>query len=156
MKVSVRSWLALALVVVAGAALVAQSGHVMQTAAELKWGPAPPFIPAGAQIAVLSGDPSKPAPYTVQLKFPANYTVMPHSHPTDENVAILSGELFMGTGDKLNKPSAKAMGPGGYSLVPANSSHFVYTKAATTILLYGTGPVEFKYVNPADDPRNKK
>jgi hypothetical protein len=24
----------------------------------------------------------------------------------------------------------------------------------TTIILYGRGPVEFKYVNPADDPRN--
>ena len=156
MKVTVRAWLAVALVGMAGAALVAQAGHVMQTAAELKWGPAPPFIPAGAQIAVLSGDPSKPAPYTVQLKFPANYTVMPHSHPTDENVAILSGSLHMGTGDKLDKAAAKAMGPGGYSLVPAHSNHFVFTTAPTTILLYGTGPVEFKYVNPGDDPRNKK
>src|SRR5678815_1097806 len=133
------------------APVIAQT-HVITTLAEAQWGQAPPMLPPGAQIAVLSGDPSKPAPYTVQLKFPSNYAVMPHSHPTDENVAILSGELFMGTGDKLNKTAAKGMGPGGYSLVPANSNHFVYTKAATTILLYGTGPVEFKYANPADDP----
>ena len=32
--------------------------HVIQTPAEAAWGPAPPLIPAGAQIAVLSGDPT--------------------------------------------------------------------------------------------------
>jgi len=32
--------------------------HVMQTVKEAQWGPAPPFIPAGAEIAVLSGDPT--------------------------------------------------------------------------------------------------
>jgi hypothetical protein len=28
-----------------------------------------------------------------------------------------------------------------------------YTTRETTVLLYGVGPVEFKYVNPSDDPR---
>jgi hypothetical protein len=45
--------------------------------------------------------------------------------------------------------------PGGYALMPANMNHFAYTTQETTIVLYGTGPVEFKYVNPSDDPRNK-
>lgn len=41
--------------------------------------------------------------------------------------------------------------------MPANMNHFAYTtNAITTIMLYGQGPVEFKYVNPADDPRNAK
>jgi hypothetical protein len=43
--------------------------------------------------------------------------------------------------------------PGGFALVPAKKNHYAYTKEATTILVYGTGPVEFIYVNPADDPR---
>jgi hypothetical protein len=39
----------------------------------------------------------------------------------------------------------------------ANMNHLAYTAAAeTTIVLYGQGPVEFKYVNPADDPRSAK
>ena len=37
--------------------------------------------------------------------------------------------------------------------MPANANHFAYTRAETTIVLFGQGPVEFKYVNPADDPR---
>ena len=32
--------------------------------------------------------------------------------------------------------------------MPANMNHFAYTTQETTIVLYGTGPVEFKYVNP--------
>ena len=133
-------------------------GHVIQTPAEAQWGPAPPMLPPGAQIAVLSGDPGKAAPYAVRLKFPANYAIPAHSHPTDENVVVLTGGLTLGMGDKLVKGAGagKTLGPGGYALMPANMNHFAYTTAPTTIVLYGQGPVEFKYVNPSDDPRNKK
>jgi len=137
-------------------ALRAQSSAVVTTPAEAQWGPAPPLLPAGAQIAVLSGDPSKPAPYAVRLKFPAHYDVPAHSHPTDENVVVTSGALTLGMGDKLSRAAGagKTIGVGGYALASANMNHFAYTNAETTIVLYGVGPVEFKYVNPSDDPRN--
>ena len=39
--------------------------------------------------------------------------------------------------------------------MPAGMNHYAYTgTAGADIVLYGQGPVEFKYVNPADDPRN--
>jgi len=71
---------------------------------------------------------------------------------------IVSGALTFGMGDKLAKTAAdKTLGVGGFALMPAKMNHFAYTTAAeTTIVLYGQGPVEFKYVNPADDPRNAK
>ena len=56
-------------VITAGAILLSggfasqASGQKMHVIADLKeavWGPAPPMLPPGAQIAVLSGDPSKP------------------------------------------------------------------------------------------------
>jgi len=137
----------------------AQSMGVVQTAKDAKWGPAPPMLPAGAQIAIVSGDPSKAAPYTVRLKFPAHYAIPAHSHPTDENVAVLAGALTLGMGDKLDKQATgnKTLGAGSYALAPSGMNHYAYTGAQeTTILLYGVGPVEFKYVNPSDDPRNKR
>jgi quercetin dioxygenase-like cupin family protein len=141
-----------------GASLVVAQGHshVIQTAADAAWGPAPPVLPTGAQIAVLSGDPTKPVAYAVRLKFPANYAIPAHSHPTDENVVVTSGAVTFGMGDKLDRtaPANKTLGVGGYALMPANMNHFAYTATETTIVLYGQGPVEFKYVNPADDPRN--
>jgi hypothetical protein len=60
--------------------------------------------------------------------------------PTDEHVVVVSGALTFGMGDKLVKGAA------------ANTNHFAYAAQETTIVLYGQGPVEFKYVNP-DDPR---
>ena len=133
--------------------------HVIQLPAEAQWGPAPPMLPAGAQIAVLAGDPTKAVPYTIRLKFPANYAIPAHSHPTDEHVVVASGVLTFGMGDKLTKGSAtnKTLGTGGFALMPANMNHFAYSGAqGATIVLYGQGPVEFKYVNATDDPRSAK
>ena len=37
-----------------------------------------------------------------------------------------------------------------------NMNHFDYTAHERTIVLYGQGPVELKYVNPSDDPRTRR
>jgi quercetin dioxygenase-like cupin family protein len=140
------------------AGLGAQSAHVIASPAEAKWGPAPPMLPPGAEITVLSGNPMGSGAYAVRLKFPAGYAIPAHSHPTDENVVVTSGALTFGMGDALAKKAAgnKTLGVGGYALMPANMNHYAFTAAqATTIVLYGQGPVEFKYVKASDDPRHK-
>jgi quercetin dioxygenase-like cupin family protein len=149
-----RLVLVLALVLVSATTGIAFAQHqVIQPLADAAWGTAPPMLPPGAQIDVLAGDPGNAAPYTVRLKFPANYAIPAHSHPTDEHVAVVSGTLFMGMGTKLDRMAGTALPVGGFALMPAGANHFAYTKQETTILLYGQGPVEFKYVNPLDDPR---
>ena len=144
---------AIAAVLVLGASATAQSPHVMATLNDAKWGPAPPMLPPGAQLAVLSGDPTKVGPYAVRLKFPANYAIPAHSHPGDENVTVISGELHIGMGAKLDRKAAMALSPGSYALMPAGMNHFAFTRSETTIILFGIGPVGFKYVNPDEDPR---
>lgn len=144
----------LAAILLTGAVAVAQSAHVMVTLGDAQWGPAPPMLPPGAQIAVLAGDPTKPVPYTIRLKFPANYTIPAHLHPTNENVTVVSGEVFLGMGNTVDRHSAKGLGVGAFAMLPSNMNHFAFTKQETTIVLFGQGPVEFTYVNAADDPRN--
>src|SRR5262245_33199019 len=78
-----------------------EQSHTMITPNDVKWGPAPPALPAGAQMAVLSGDPSKAEPFTIRLKAPDGYKIMPHWHPTDENVTVLEGTFAMGVGEKF-------------------------------------------------------
>jgi hypothetical protein len=34
--------------------------------------------------------------------------------------------------------------------------HFVWTKGETVVQFHGEGPWMIEYLNPADDPRNKK
>src|SRR3954452_6845799 len=103
-RVLMRSFVLALAVVAASSGMYAQShNHVIAKPSEAQWGPAPPVLPPGAQIAVLSGDPGKPVPYAVRLKFPANYAIPAHSHPTDENVVVITGTLAFGMGDKLAK-----------------------------------------------------
>ena len=127
---------------------------IFQNEHEAKWSDAPAMLPPGAKIDVVQGDPGGTALYTARLNFPANYKIPAHSHPTDEHVTVLSGTLYMGMGDKLDPEGGTALTVGGFALMPAKMNHYAYTKKATTILLHGMGPVEFIYVNSADDPRN--
>ena len=129
--------------------------HVIVNASQLKWGPAPPALPAGAQAAILDGDPSKPGPFAIRIKVPDGYTVPPHWHPTDENLVILSGTLSMGVGDKFDEASMHALTAGGYTKMPAKTRHYVRAKGETTFQVYGTGPFAITYVDPKDDPRKK-
>jgi quercetin dioxygenase-like cupin family protein len=142
-----------------GAASAGMDSHVITAMSEAKWGAAPPVLPAGAEIAVLAGNPMGATAYTIRLKFPAHYAIPAHSHPTDENVVVTSGSLTFGMGDKLAREDAgnKTLAPGGFALMPAGMNHFAFTgEKETTIVLYGMGPVEFKYVDAKDDPRMKQ
>ena len=72
---------------------------------------------------------------------------------------IVRGALTFGMGDKLMKTASgnKTLGVGGFALMPANMNDFGFTTAAETeVVLYGQGPIDFTYVNPADDPRKVK
>lgn len=130
--------------------------HPMQTLQEAKWSDAPPIVPPGAQIAPLDGNPGGDGtPYAVWLKFPAKYRIPPHSHPKAEHVTVLQGTLFLGMGEKFDQAAGKPLPVGGFTTMPSGMNHYAYTEQETVILLHGLGPIDFIYVNPADDPRNK-
>ena len=133
----------------------AASSHKMITPDQIKWGPAPPSLPPGAQLAVLDGDPGKPGSFTIRGKFPDGYVVPPHWHPTDEHVVVLSGTLMMGTGDKAEPSAMHALAAGSFSRIPKTMHHFVQAKGETIIQVSGMGPFIVNYVNPSDDPRKK-
>jgi anti-sigma factor ChrR (cupin superfamily) len=134
-----------------------ESKHVMVAASEVKWGPAPPSLPPGAQMAALDGDPSVAGkPYVIRAKFPDGYRVAPHWHPADENIVVLSGSFSVGTGDTFNEGTMMALAPGGYAKMPKEVHHYAMAKGETVIQIHGTGPFVVTYVNPKDDPRNKK
>jgi anti-sigma factor ChrR (cupin superfamily) len=131
--------------------------HVMVAAPDVKWGPGPPSLPPGAQMAVLDGDPAVAGkPFVIRAKLPDGYRVAPHFHPTDENVSVLSGTFSAGMGDTFNEGSMTALGPGGYAKMPKMMHHYAMAKGETIIQVHGMGPFGVTYVNPKDDPRTKK
>jgi len=126
----------------------------MFTPADLKWSDVP-SLPPGAKLAVIEGKMNNAAPFTVRLRFPADYKIPAHSHPAVERVTVLSGTFNMGVGDKLDTGKTMALGAGGLAIMQPKTNHFAWTKEETVVQLHGTGPWGITYVNPADDPRNK-
>jgi hypothetical protein len=101
--------LGLGLLLAGGAMALAQDMRPPINADDVKWGPVPPNLPAGAQLAVISGDPFKEGLYVIRLKMPADYKVPAHYHPRYENVTVLSGEFNVGMGDKLDTTKGMAL-----------------------------------------------
>ena len=112
-------------------------------------------LPAGAKMAVVSGDPGKAGAFVIRAKFPANYTVPPHHHPADEVVRVMgAGTLTYGMGDKVNANSG-SLTKGYHVTMAANMNHWVTTTDPVEIQVSGTGPFAIVYVDPKDDPRTK-
>lgn len=153
-----RIWVAFSALMLAGGSAVLAAGDMpgpMQPE-EIKWGAAPPSLPAGVKIAVLVGDPASSGPIILRLKMPAGYAIPAHWHPTDENVTVVSGTLGLGMGDKLDRKKSKVLRAGGFAVAPAKMNHFAWTRTGAVVEISLMGPFGITYVNPADDPSAKK
>jgi ketosteroid isomerase-like protein len=128
------------------------SPGVVTPAAAVKWMDAPPFLPKGAKLAVLVGDPGKPEAFTVRLQMPDGYKIPPHTHPTDEHVTVLSGTFRAAMGEKWDDKALGDFAPGSYANMAASMPHYAAAKGATVVQVHGVGPFVVNYVNPADDP----
>jgi quercetin dioxygenase-like cupin family protein len=137
---------------------LAVAGSTLQAkpaAANLKWGDAPPSLPAGAKMAVISGNPGAKGLFRIQLKFPADYAVPPHSHPSAEVVKVVSGEIHYAMSGKMEMAKAKTLKAGQTVTMGAKMNHWVHAAAPATVQVSGRGPFQITYVDPKDDPRKK-
>lgn len=147
--------LSTALALAAAGVAVAQDNIVQGAVDAIKWDPAPPVLPKGGEMAVLSGNPGKSSLFTVRLKLPAGYRTPPHQHPHSEPVTVISGELHFGMGTKLDEKGAQKLRPGGFVELPANVDHFAFALVDTVIQISTERPFGIKYTNPADDPSKR-
>jgi len=117
------------------------------TPAELTWTVGPPMLPPGASMAVIEGSFSKPGPFTVRLKFPANYRIPPHWHPIKVTVTVISGTFNMGFGDELDTGKGKSLPAASIFEMPAKIHHFGWTTEETIIQEHGIGPLSVHYLD---------
>ena len=143
------------LAALAGMLALAAPAQAQVNSADLEWGPALPVFPAGAQMAVLSGDPGKSGTFVIRLKMPADYKIPAHHHQT-EYVTVISGDFSLGMGDKLDETKSAHLTAGGFAEAPAQMNHFAWTKGGAVVQVMMEGPLAMTYVNPADDPRLTK
>ena len=120
---------------------------------DIDWKPFPAF-PSSARLALLIGDPSKPAPYVVRVKVPAGVKLMPHQHPEDRVYTVMSGVFYIGLGKKFDGTKVKAYPPGSVIVLPGDTAHFHWAKSGEYITqVTAIGPLGLEYLNPKDDPR---
>jgi quercetin dioxygenase-like cupin family protein len=140
------------LLAASAAALSAQRASHATPQPDLKWGPAPAVFPAGAQMAVLQGDPAGNGLFTVRLRMPDGYRISPHTHPTDENVTVISGTFRVGMGNAFETRGMKTLPTGGFATAPAHQPHYAVAQGETVVQVHAIGPFALTYVNPADNP----
>ena len=130
---------------------------ILQKPDAIKWEPMPEMLVQadGAQFALITGD-MKTGPWVIRFKFPAGYAVQPHTHDENENVTVLSGTVNMGMGEKFDKATTTPISAGGFFSMPGHHAHYVYFTEPTIVQIHSDGPSTLHYINPADDPSQKK
>jgi len=105
---------------------------------DIKWERAPGAM---AERAVLFGDPSKPGPYVMRLKWLPGGMSRPHFHPNDRFFVVISGTWWMGTGPKFDPESPVPVPAGSYVIHYANKIHYDGAKTEECVIqVWGMGP----------------
>ena len=122
---------------------------------DIDWKPFAAFPPS-VRLAVVVGEPSEAAPYTIRVKVPHGEKLMPHRHPEDRVYTVISGVFYIGLGDQFDPDKLQAYPPGSVVVLPGNTPHFHWAKSSEYITqVTAIGPLGLEYISAKDDPRNR-
>jgi quercetin dioxygenase-like cupin family protein len=121
---------------------------------DIDWKPFAAFPPS-VRLAVIVGQPSQNAPYTIRVRVPHGVKLMPHRHPEDRVYTVMSGVFYIGLGDRFEPDKLEAYPPGSVVVLPGDTFHFHWAKSSEYITqVTAIGPLGLEYLNAEDDPRN--
>jgi len=121
----------------------------------IDWKPFAAFPPL-VRLAIITGQPSEPGPYTIRVKVPGGVKLMPHRHSEDRIYTVISGVFYIAVGEEFDPDKLEAYPPGAVVVLPGNTPHFHWAKSGEYISqVTAIGPLGFEYVNSKDDPRNE-
>ena len=96
---------------------------------------------SGPDLAVIAGDPTKAGFYIIRARFAPGVMSMPHSHPGERHVTVISGTWWAGKGSTFDPNNPTPLGPGSNMLHPAGEVHFDGAKDVEAIVeIKGMGP----------------
>jgi anti-sigma factor ChrR (cupin superfamily) len=114
-------------------------------------------VAAGAELAVIEGDPTASSgDFTIRLKMPDGYKIAPHWHPKRENITVISGNFKAGMGDKFDETKMMTLPTGSFAYMDPDMHHYAMASGPVVVQVHGMSPLQFNYVNPADDPSKTK
>jgi uncharacterized RmlC-like cupin family protein len=101
---------------------------------------------AGIVTTTLMGDPSKPGPYTIEIRVPANTRIQAHTHRDGRSAVVVSGRWYFGYGQQAREADVKELGAGSFYTEPADLPHFALTRAEPAVVyITGVGPTDTVY-----------
>jgi quercetin dioxygenase-like cupin family protein len=117
--------------------------------AEVRYAPAPPNLPKGVQMAVLEGDPKRAGMFTLRLRVPAGFSLIPHTHPAAERVTVLAGAVQVGFGTALDPAKTRTYPAGSFYINPPGLAHFVLSPRGADLQITAMGPWRADFLSAA-------
>lgn len=97
----------------------------------------------GIRTTVLSGDPTRPGPYTIEIRVPPHTRIAAHTHRDGRSAVVVSGQWFFGYGAALAEDRLKLLQAGSFYTEPANDPHFALTRDQPAVVyITGDGPTD--------------
>jgi hypothetical protein len=97
----------------------------------------------GQLQAPLYGDPDKPGPYGILIKWPKGQMSHPHFHTTDRYAYVVSGTWWISTSDHYDPATTYPLPAGSFATDIANKVHWDGAKDEDLVLLVtGLGPMK--------------
>jgi quercetin dioxygenase-like cupin family protein len=91
--------------------------------------------------------------YVLFASYPPAGRSMPHVHPDERIVTVLTGTFYLGSGPVFDETKAKALKAGSVITVPANTVHWGFAKDTdVTIQEVGVGPTATTPWSPGATP----
>lgn len=96
---------------------------------------------AGADTAILAGDPSKPGIYVELVRWHAGNMSRPHTHPNARYITVLSGTWWLGWGPNYDPDSTYPAKAGTFVVHHPNELHYDGAKDEDCVIyIVGEGP----------------
>lgn len=135
-----QTYLVVALTTGIGASAYAQSAEpVAKLPNEIEF--KAPLRPGAPPNAVLYGDSTKTGVYVIRGKFPAGFKIMPHFHPDERTIVVLSGTFYFGIGEQWDESKMKAYPAGSFLSEPPKTPHYAWARDGEVIIqVTGVGP----------------
>lgn len=95
----------------------------------------------GVSNAVVTGDPTGTGIYVLVGRMDRGAVFPPHRHPDDRVTTVLSGTMYYGVGDEVDRSEAVAYPQGSVVVTPAGTPHWMWSRDAAAVLQEtGYGP----------------
>jgi len=134
--------LAVTLVILALGPFAASSGDT----AEAKY---VPFTLLNEDAVVIQGDVEKEGQeFVMRIRELRGSFIPPHTHPVDEHITVLAGNVCLGMGPEFDRAKLKCLGPGGYAFFPKGTTIFGESAEPATVQVHGLGPFHLHWKYP--------